>query len=407
MIFQVLNTLKCKKMTLRSFYIVMLVAVLGLDSSGCSHPPPLLTMPHGQEDAVTLSITRQDSSRGVDWKDVFKVYVDHEGGCCEGRIPIQGIYHQQNDVVTFQPDFSFSAGTRYLVRVAASHAGQEETLSSTRVMHQGQEFLESRFTLPIKQVPQPAKVVQIFPTGDELPANLLRFYIYFSSPMRRGFSEKSVKLIDEQGLIVPKPFMQFKQELWDPEQKRLTIIFDPGRIKRGVSTNLQPALQEGKSYRLIIDEHWEDSQGNLLPGQYEKYFQVNSALRSNPDPTHWGMTLPPGDSKKSVNLKLLRPFDHALLRRMITVRSKTDESIEGSIKIDQAETHWQFTPTHPWKEGQYAIYLDARLEDVAGNNLQGLFDRPVKESLLNAVEIELPFLLGAQGETGTVLRQGP
>ena len=394
-------------MTLRSFYIVILAAVLGVDSSGCSHSPPLLTMPHGEEDAVTLSITRQNASRGVDWKDAFRIYVDHEGGCCEGRIPMQGTYHQQNDGVTFQPDFPFSPGTRYLVRVAASHAGEAETLSSTRVMHQGQEFLESRFTLPTKQVPQPAKVVKILPTSDELPANLLRFYIYFSSPMRRGFSDTSVTLIDEQGLIVSKPFMQFKQELWDPEQKRLTIIFDPGRIKRGVSTNLPPALEEGKFYRLIIDGNWEDAQGNLLHRQYEKHFRAHSALRSNPDPTQWGMTLPSGNSKESVNLTFLRPFDHALLRRMITIRSKTDESIEGSIKIDQAETRWQFTPTHPWKEGQYAIHVDARLEDVAGNNLQGLFDRPVQESLSNAVEFELPFLLGAQGETGTVLRQGP
>jgi hypothetical protein len=394
-------------MALQNIPILLIAVVLGISSGGCSSHRPLLTFPQSEDDPVTFATTVNNHSNGSNWEHAFMIYVDHEGDCCEGRVPIQGTYHQQNDVVTFHPDFPFSAGTRYLVRVAASHAGHEGTLFRTRVMHEGQEFLESRFALATKQVLQPAMVVKILPTGDELPANLLRFYIYFSSPMRRGFSDTSVTLIDEQGLIVSKPFMQFKQELWDPEQKRLTMIFDPGRIKRGVSTNLKPALQEGKSYRLIIDEHWEDAQGNLLQGQYEKLFRVNAALRSNPDPTHWEMTLPPGNSKESVNLTFLRPFDHALLRRMITLRSKADESIEGSIKIDQAETHWQFTPTHPWKEGQYVIHVDARLEDVTGNNLQGLFDRPVKESLSNAVAIELPFLLGAQGETGTDLRRGP
>ncbi|MEC4674192.1 MAG: hypothetical protein VST68_08380, partial [Nitrospirota bacterium] len=389
---------KHQEMTMRGFHTLIIAVVIGVNSGAYSQHPPLLTVPHGDEDTVTLAINLDNPARVIDWPNAFLIYVEHGQACCEGRVPVQGTYHQNEQAVTFQPDFPFAEGTSYRVRVKASLVEDETALPGLRVMHRGQEFLESRFTLPTSQAHPPAKVVQIFPTSNELPANVLRFYVYFSSPMRRGFSDTSVRLVDEEGRDVPKAFMRFKQELWDPHQKRLTIIFDPGRIKRGLSTNmkLQPALQEGKHYRLIIEKNWEDAQGNLLKNQYEKRFLVSPALRSIPDSKRWTLTLPQENSRENFRLHFLRPFDHALLQRMITVRSKAGDSIEGAIEIDQAETRWQFTPKHPWKNGQYTIHVDATLEDVAGNNLQGLFDRPAEEPLTDVVSIELPFVLSKQ-----------
>ena len=121
-------------MTLRNVPIMVLAFVLGISSGGCSTHFPLLRIPQSEDDPVTLATTVNNHSCGNNWEYTFMIYVDHEGGCCEGRVPIQGTYHQQNDVVTFQPDFPFSAGMRYLVLVAASHAGHEESRSSTRVI---------------------------------------------------------------------------------------------------------------------------------------------------------------------------------------------------------------------------------------------------------------------------------
>ncbi len=382
---------------MRGFQTLILATVLGVNSGGYS-PPPLLTVPHGEEDMVTLAINLDNPARVIDWKNAFLIYVDHGGACCEERVPVQGTYHQHEQAVTFQPDFPFAEETTYRVRVKASLVEDEKALPGLRVIHQGQDFLESRFTLPTSHAHSPTKVVQIFPTSHELPANVLRFYVYFSSPMRRGFSDTSVKLVDEEGRDVPKAFMRFKQELWDPHQKRLTIIFDPGRIKRGLSRNmkLQPALQEGKHYRLIIEKNWEDAQGNPLEDQYEKRFRVSPALRSIPEFNRWTMTLPQGNSRGFLRLHFFRPFDHALLQRMISVRSEAGETIEGTIEIEQAEKVWQFTPKHLWKNGQYTIHVEATLEDVAGNNLQGLLDRSAEEPLTDVVSIELPFVLDKQ-----------
>ena len=45
------------------------------------------------------------------------------------------------------------------------------------------------------------------------------------------------------------------EELWDQGFRRLTMTFDPGRIKRGLTSNeaIGPPLAEGKHYTLVID----------------------------------------------------------------------------------------------------------------------------------------------------------
>ena len=259
------------------------------------------------------------------------------------------------------------------------------------MLEDGQEYLETQFKLPATQPKEPATVVRIYPSREELPANLLRFYIYFSSPMRNGFAQDALGLIAEDGRQVEGALMHFKQELWSPDNKRLTVLFDPGRIKRGVSTNLQvgPALREGESYRLIVDSEWENAQGVKLERGYEKQFRVGPALRSVPDPSKWQMTLPSANSFEELTIEFMRPFDHALLRRMFEVSDDEGNVVVGTITVDKMETRWRFRPTNPWQHGDYVVAVDATLEDLAGNNLQGLLDRPVDDELSGAASINL------------------
>ena len=58
-------------------------------------------------------------------------------------------------------------------------------------------------------------------------------------------------------------FVEIQQELWDTNNTRLTVLFDPGRIKRGVLPNEQlgPPIVDGKHYTLLIDRGWQDARG--------------------------------------------------------------------------------------------------------------------------------------------------
>ncbi|MCH8981173.1 hypothetical protein IH922_04055 [candidate division KSB1 bacterium] len=375
------------------FHTLLFATLLGLNIGGCSQAPPVLIVPVTTGESVRLHMKLDKTSSSFDWQHSFAIYVEDGGTCCEGRLPIQGIYHSNADGATFEPDFPFAEGTTYHVRLKSDILLNNKDLSLKKVVEDGQEYFETQFTLPVRQPRKPAKVVRIYPSSEELPANLLRFYIYFSSSMRTGFAQDALKLVAEDGRQVEGALMHFKQELWSPDQKRLTVLFDPGRIKRGVSTNLEvgPALRAGESYRLIVDREWENAQGVKLERGYEKRFRVSPALRSVPDPWKWQMTLPSANSFEELTIEFIRPFDHALLRRMFEVRDDKKRVVVGTILVDKMETRWRFKPTNPWQHGDYVVVVDAALEDLAGNNLQGLLDRPVEEELSGATSIDLPF----------------
>ena len=114
-----------------------------------------------------------------------------------------------------------------------------------------------------------ATVAEVYPTADSLPMNLLRMYVQFSAPMTVGDdAEKRIHLLDEKGAIVDKAFLIAAggQELWDPDHTRLTIFFDPGRIKRDLTPHeaLELPLREGRSYSLTIDSSLRDAHGLSL-----------------------------------------------------------------------------------------------------------------------------------------------
>mgnify|MGYP003346898067 CR=1 FL=1 len=90
-------------------------------------------------------------------------------------------------------------------------------------------------------------VTQIYPSADVLPENTLKFYVHFSAPMSRGHSYDHIRLLDEANRPVELAFLELAEELWSPDMLRLTLLMDPGRIKRGDYT-LLVAFGAGLTY---------------------------------------------------------------------------------------------------------------------------------------------------------------
>src|SRR5205823_102578 len=82
------------------------------------------------------------------------------------------------------------------------------------------------------------------------------------------------------------------QELWDPNFQRLTMTFDPGRIKRGLTSNqnIGPPIMEGKRYTLVVDREWPDARGVSMVEGFRKPFRGGAAQRIPPDPKQWRVT---------------------------------------------------------------------------------------------------------------------
>ncbi len=115
------------------------------------------------------------------------------------------------------------------------------------------------------------------------------------------------------GDIVEKPFLIVDQELWDADRRRFTLLFDPGRIKRGIQSNLDLGmpLQDGHVYRLVVDSAWRDENGNALSRNYEKRIVVTAPAREKLSNQDWKIMEPEASSKSPLVVQFPKPLDHA------------------------------------------------------------------------------------------------
>jgi hypothetical protein len=299
--------------------------------------------------------------------DVLQVFVGSRDVCCDGKSPIAGSYRVEKRRVTFDPAFDFVEGQNYTVMTRDMNAANEidRVLTGFTVQSAGNEASP--------------EVVAIFPSGTEIPENTLRFYIHFSAPMKPGVSGDYIKLLDENGVPDSAAFMKFKQELWSEDRMRLTLLMDPGRIKRGLTQNLAlgPALLEGHRYSLVIEEGWPRATSGQKSPRFEKSFSVSKALRKLPDTALWNIEPPRELSRDSLVIHFDRPFDHQLAQRGITVLDENGQVISGTASVNNHENSWRFDPESIWTTETVRVVVDARLEDVAGNNLRELLDHSV------------------------------
>ena len=297
-----------------------------------------------------------------------------------------GSYEVTADAIVFRPRFPLVPGLPYTVRFDA-----------TRLGHTGSP-IQTIVTLPKPPTTATTVVARVYPSSDELPANQLKFYLDFSAPMSTGDAYRHIHLLDDAGKEVPRAFLMTAHELWDERRQRFTLILDPGRIKRGLRSNLEDGapLLPGRHYRLTIDADWRDGDGNVMREPFEKRFRVVGDDRTSPDHRAWHLQAPAAGTNEPLLVHLNEPLDRALLEDMLIVLDDRGQPIAGQIEITAEETQWLFRASQPWRRGSYAVHVNPKLEDRAGNNLQRLFDEDVSKTTAQAntaSSIDLPFTI--------------
>jgi hypothetical protein len=330
----------------------------------------------------TLEKLKQWPRNAPEWSRVLAVFVHNEGGIVDPfALSMAGEHVIRGDELQFRPQFPLARGLEYRAefRPAVLPGGKRDQAAVT-----------ARFRLEKTAKPPPTFVTQIYPTAEQLPENVLKFYVYFSAPMSRGGIYDHIKLRDEAGREIELPFLQIDEELWDAEMKRLTLFIDPGRIKRGVLPleEVGPALESGKRYELAIDQAWPDATGSALKATFRKRFAVIEPDREAIDTKQWRIVSPKVMTMEPVKIDFGKAVDHALALRLIYVVRGT-ETIRGKKAVTDNERVWQLTPGEPWKAGEYHVAVQTTIEDLAGNNIGkpfevDLFD-PVQRRLTNSV----------------------
>jgi hypothetical protein len=285
----------------------------------------------------------------------LQVFVDEPGELP----PVAGSVDRTGAGLIFRPKYPLRPGQGY--RVEIGEPGGRARTERLRV---------ERTAAPS------TRLDAIYPSAAVLPENHLRFYLEFSAPMSRGEAYRRIRLLEADGSAVELPFLELQQELWDREGRWLTLLFDPGRVKRGLVPNIEEGepIREGRSYRLVVDPAWLDSSGLPLAAGGEKRFSVGPADHASPDPAQWKLTVPHAGTNDPLVVEFGEPLDRRLAERTVSAVDLRRRAIEGKVALSTDESRWTFTPATPWQAGRYLLQVDPALEDLAGNSVARAFE---------------------------------
>jgi hypothetical protein len=273
--------------------------------------------------------------------------------------PMAGRLHDDSGSVSFVPRFAFVDGTPYAVSVAG------RTVAVLR--------------RPAATPMATTSVQAIHPAVLTVPRNLLRFYVTFTAPMSEGWAATHVRLEDEAGDPMSGALLPSEQELWDGARRRLTVLLDPARIKRGLAGHraLGYPLRRGESFGLVVEPGLRDARGNPLTAPAARRYAVGDDEQRRVVPADWELRVPPAHTRRPLEVRFDRPLDHGLLARCLRVVGPAGP-VTGRAGTGADDRTWELRPLEPWAPGAHQLVVDPALEDLAGNSVRRPFDRDLE-----------------------------
>lgn len=278
----------------------------------------------------------------------------------------------ENEDLHVEPRFALRHGETYRLAVSAHN----------------EIVFENSFATAAQEMAIP-RLISFSPSLRFVPENALRFYLTFSEPMAAGQVREHVSLQRADGTPVESPFLNLATELWDAEQRRLTLLLDPGRIKQGVGPNLQGGspLVAGNDYRLVVAGDMASALGQPIGQDISTQFSVSSPQTAAIDPSLWSIVPPQPGTREPVFVSFDRVMDQATVQRLLWISDRSGDAVHGSIASDG--TMWTLTPEQAWSAGAYRLVVEPDLEDVAGNTIRSAFD--ANAGTIGATDLEPSF----------------
>jgi hypothetical protein len=174
--------------------------VLGADA----FEPALVNVGFYGFDQELMAWLGEFQRNGGPLQSIFQVRVVQSEAALDDDLPaVSGRYDVVEDGIRFTPHLPFELGLSYRASFDARPPGYHA------------EVLTDEFSLPRERSAAAAEVKNIYPSGDELPENLLRFYIVFSNSMQRGRAEAEISVLGPDGEPARDVLYRAPIELWD------------------------------------------------------------------------------------------------------------------------------------------------------------------------------------------------
>ncbi len=311
-----------------------------------------------------------------DSQNVIKVYKGAFKNSQEinNKKSIIGNINRQGDRLFFSPLLPFQVETSYTI-----------VFNNT--------FYE--FSIPLESNYKILSVQNLYPNSSELPSNLLKWYVEFSKPVNPTNIYDHISLIDNRTQKkVDRALLPLETPLLSNDGKLLTLWIEPGRQKRDLGPNkrLGKVLEIGESYTLKIDGNLKDAKGIPMKSDFRFSFKVSEADRTQPNINNWKFDLPKPNTENALIIHLNDNLDYGSLTHNLKIYDDENKHVEGVFTIDSNNKKVMFTPFNQWKSKSYVLKCNKLIEDVAGNNLERLFDRNVKKESLDPT-LERKFLI--------------
>jgi hypothetical protein len=326
------------------------------------HRPIVTVTGLSRRDASTLS--HVTLSREA-WTSILRVSVKTDAG--PAPLPVAGRYDITNGVIRFIPLLPFEAGRSYEVAfnpAALPGGGLSHLRPITRAV-----------SVPAPAATTPTSVAAVYPTGPEVPENLLRMYVEFSAPMGIRTGERYISILDGEGQEITGALLPLDTDLWNGAHTRFTILFDPGRVKRGILPNRASGrpLNAGGTFTVLVRRDWPDAHDRPLSADFRKTYRVGPPIERALTAADWQIAPPSGGTRDPLVVRFRSPLDRGLLQRAIAV-TRGDRAVDGDASVHGAETEWRFVPRAPWPRGAHALSALPELEDPAGNRVGHAFE---------------------------------
>ena len=320
------------------------------------------------------------------WTALLKVSL--AAGGRPAAVPVTGSYAVTDGTVRFTPIVPFEPGRSYVVVLDPAAAPRGTLESAPRLTH----------TVATAPAPRaaPVRVIDVYPGGPSVPANLLRMYVEFSGPMGSRPGQDYVRLVDADGNDIADALLPLDTELWNGDRTRFTILFDPGRVKRGILPNrtMGRPLGPGGAFSILIARDWPDAHGQPLADAFKKTYRVAAPREEGLSTRTWRITAPPANSREPLRVTFPFPLDRGLLQRALTilhVDATRERTITGDVTVEPGEAGWRFVPTEPWSTGDFVIAVLPALEDPSGNRIGLAFETSDEDDRAPGPPARVPF----------------
>tara|TARA_R110002073_G_scaffold128999_3_gene275090 strand:+ start:46635 stop:47723 length:1089 start_codon:yes stop_codon:yes gene_type:complete len=245
------------------------------------------------------------------------------------------------------------------------------------------DVLYLSFSVPKLENQVRPKLISIYPAIDTVPENLLKMYFVFSKPMQQSQSFLDfITITNKETNKIENIFLPLENELWNTDHTELTLWLDPGRIKKDLIPNKELGIpvKKGNTYEITIPASLTDADGVALGKDYQKTIVVGERDAKSPSISKWELTIPQENTKEALGISFQESLDAMLSQETIQIVTDKNKIIDGGFMLSKKATSILFVPKVLWKKGAYKIVIESKLEDLAGNNLNRLFDTDLSKN---------------------------